>query len=73
LKWWQRPIDEKKIPAILRTRIGASALILLVVGIISTPWLLVLLLALAGAGAVFALAIRFFRRKEQPSILKATP
>jgi hypothetical protein len=57
LPWWRRPIDEKKF-GIFGTRAGAMLLIGFIVVLIQNPWLIVVLVALAATGAIFALLIR---------------
>lgn len=56
LPWWARPIDEKRL-GIFGTRFGASLAIAAIIGIISTPWLLFVMLGLLASGALFAIAL----------------
>ena len=67
LPWWRRPIDEKKL-GILGTRAGAILVIGVIKLLVENPWAVLVLLALAATGRVFALAIRHFNRHETPSL-----
>ncbi len=67
LPWWRRPIDERKL-GIFDTRVGAMLLIAFIAILIQNPWLILVLLALAAAGALVALAIRRTNRNKPPSL-----
>jgi hypothetical protein len=73
LAWWRRPVDEIELPGILRSRAGLTLIVFVLIGIISTPWLLVLLLSLLAAGILVAVLIRVLHREESPSIFKTNP
>ena len=49
LPWWRRRIHETKL-GVLGTRAGGTFFVLLIIEIVSTPWLLLALLALAAVG-----------------------
>jgi Flp pilus assembly protein TadB len=69
LRWWRRPIDESKL-GIFGTRAGALLLIGVIIAIISTPWLLFLVLSVIAGGILFSVVLRFYKRDEALSLFK---
>ena len=67
LPWWRRPIHETKL-GVLGTSAGGTFFVLLIIEIVSTPWLLLALLALAAVGILFAVLLHFTRRERPPTI-----
>jgi hypothetical protein len=67
LPWWRRPIDEKKL-GIFGTRAGITLLGVVVFLLVENPWVVLVLLALAAVGLLFAVSIRCSSRHEPPSI-----
>jgi hypothetical protein len=65
LRWWERPADGTlaRILEILLHRDALALMAALIVLIVSTPWLLLVLLSLAAAGALCALLVRYTYRK----------
>lgn len=58
----------RRLPGILGTRAGATLLIVLLIGMVSTPWLLLAAVLLAAAGSLCAFLVRLGRRKISPSL-----
>ena len=67
--WWRRRVDERKL-GIFGTRAGVTLLICVIIKVLSTPWLLVLLLTLAACGALAAIIIRSAHAEATPSLFR---
>lgn len=66
--WWYGV--HEMIPDVLKTRGGASVFIAFLIGVLSTPWLLVVLLLMVALGVVIALLINASYKGPPPSIFK---